>query len=99
MERLTEAIQRSPTFGQKGQLRFIRIEHVSRDVDFDLLVRMEERFRRHTALEASGSRPTLKTIVPRGREILIEPRARYPLGRQLYRWLASFGCSLLISHR
>jgi hypothetical protein len=34
-----------PTFGELGQVWRIRVERISRNVDFDLLVRMEERFR------------------------------------------------------
>ena len=34
-----------PTIGEVGQAWRIRVERISRDVDFDLLVRMEERFR------------------------------------------------------
>ncbi len=34
-----------PTFGEVGQAWRIRVERISRDVDFDLLVRMEEQFR------------------------------------------------------
>jgi hypothetical protein len=34
-----------PTAGEAGQAWHIRVERISRDVDFDLLVRMEDRFR------------------------------------------------------
>ena len=34
-----------PTFGEVGQVWRIRVDKIKRDVDFDLLVRMEELFR------------------------------------------------------